>query len=622
MPPKILRLGSLADFGDAVRQACADGGSPPAATVVVHARLAHRVRAAAGRLAGALFRTAPQCAEDVLLGRGIARRGGAEHFGPLAVEAVLAAGALPRPLRYFRLEQLQAGAGYAEAIARALDELAWAGFAPDDLDDAASGTGEGRGGRLADLATLWRALSDRAGGGHERTSADLLAEAGVLLRRHPEAWPFPGPTLAWVTEETPGAVSRFLGTIPGLRLAYLPAFPVRPETRRRLGLVARSLGASPRALADPAPSRGRRRPGPPERELDLLKSWLLRPPPYAREARPASRGPDGSVALEEHVGVEEELAAAVDWAAAQVLERGRPLEEVALLLPTLDPLAGMLLERLRALDWAAGARDAPDPPAHVAPRGLPAAASAPGARLVALLECLRADVSAASLGRLAPYLRLDPPAGGREHLSHAAAVEAVWSCGTLGGLAGRPEGASEWSPAIARRAADLDGLLAGIPPGPPGRADDPEKSRVARGRPAIERLRDALRGLAPAVRALVSVHELVRTGRPLAEIWPRLREFARAYLPPGGPDLLPRLGEALDPFLRSPFSAEATGSRAVRMLREELSRLRVPEGRFGEPRLFVGTIAAAAGLPFAAVRILGLAEGAFPTRPSVDPILP
>jgi RecB family exonuclease len=45
-------------------------------------------------------------------------------------------------------------------------------------------------------------------------------------------------------------------------------------------------------------------------------------------------------------------------------------------------------------------------------------------------------------------------------------------------------------------------------------------------------------------------------------------------------------------------------------------------GRFGEPRITIGSLGGAAGLTFDAVRIMGLCEGAWPSRPPVDPILP
>src|SRR6185295_4916484 len=61
---------------------------------------------------------------------------------------------------------------------------------------------------------------------------------------------------------------------------------------------------------------------------------------------------------------------------------------------------------------------------------------------------------------------------------------------------------------------------------------------------------------------------------------------------------------------------------ALQFLIAALRRERRSTGRFGEPRIFIGTPAHGAGLPFAAVRLLGLAEGALPHTPHDDPIVP
>jgi RecB family exonuclease len=61
---------------------------------------------------------------------------------------------------------------------------------------------------------------------------------------------------------------------------------------------------------------------------------------------------------------------------------------------------------------------------------------------------------------------------------------------------------------------------------------------------------------------------------------------------------------------------------ALHFIMETLRRERRATGRFGEPAIFIGTPAQAAGLPFTAVRILGLAEGALPHTPHDDPIVP
>jgi RecB family exonuclease len=48
----------------------------------------------------------------------------------------------------------------------------------------------------------------------------------------------------------------------------------------------------------------------------------------------------------------------------------------------------------------------------------------------------------------------------------------------------------------------------------------------------------------------------------------------------------------------------------------------MPAGRFGEPAVYVGRIAAARHLTFRAVRVIGLGEGHFPGIPREDPVVP
>jgi hypothetical protein len=50
--------------------------------------------------------------------------------------------------------------------------------------------------------------------------------------------------------------------------------------------------------------------------------------------------------------------------------------------------------------------------------------------------------------------------------------------------------------------------------------------------------------------------------------------------------------------------------------------MRLPLGRFGEPAVYVGTVREAAGVPFRAVRVMGLAERHLPAVPREDPVIP
>jgi RecB family exonuclease len=64
------------------------------------------------------------------------------------------------------------------------------------------------------------------------------------------------------------------------------------------------------------------------------------------------------------------------------------------------------------------------------------------------------------------------------------------------------------------------------------------------------------------------------------------------------------------------------GAAAVRFLIDQLHSESAMSSRFGEPCVFIGSTAEAGGLSFAAVRLVGLAEGALPHTPHDDPILP
>ena len=70
------------------------------------------------------------------------------------------------------------------------------------------------------------------------------------------------------------------------------------------------------------------------------------------------------------------------------------------------------------------------------------------------------------------------------------------------------------------------------------------------------------------------------------------------------------------------LGSSLTGAAAVDLVEERLLSLRIPTCRFGEPAVYVGTIAGAVGLEFQAVRILGLAEGSLPSPGREDPVLP
>jgi hypothetical protein len=349
-----------------------------------------------------------------------------------------------------------------------------------------------------------------------------------------------------------------------------------------------------------------------ETERALLTSYLFEPPAVlADRTRPRSSGPDGTVDLEEHAGVEAEVEAAADWVARQVLD-GIPLEGIAVLVPALDPLAGMIADRIGRLPW-------PDRtlPVHVA-GGLPLSRTAAGARALAVVRALRAHLAAASLADVLPVLRLDPPQ--IPHLSAGAATALAWSLGTVGGNPAHPEGAAEW----ARRAVDREGELEAQLARARAAADDPEKSGLARSARDLERTLADLRAIRPALLALVGVVRLVAGNATIAVLWPALRSFlAQWLLQPGeGPRVEHILDDRLGECASDAACGALTGEDGLRAIEEITGSIRVRAGRFGEPAVYVGTVAGAGGLPFRAVRIIGLAEGHLPTVPREDPVIP
>ncbi|MBI3104377.1 MAG: PD-(D/E)XK nuclease family protein [Candidatus Rokubacteria bacterium] len=396
----------------------------------------------------------------------------------------------------------------------------------------------------------------------------------------------------------------FLRAIPRVVLALAAARPTRGHHLHRVEALygrdaAEALGAAtvPRAQAS---------------ERDLLASYLFEPPAVlADPGRLRSAGPDGTVDIEEHAGIDEEIEATADWVARQVLD-GTPLEDIAVLVPTLDPVAGLVAERLARLPWADGPL-----PVHVA-GGLPLAGLAAGARALAAVRALRAHLGAPALAAVLPTLRTV----GEEarHLSHGAATDLVWSLGTVGGNPARPEGALDWAPRLAERERDLAGQLSRAQ----AAEDDPDRPALARRARDLERVLADLRAVRPALEALVGVAALAVRAAPLGALWPALRDFLGEWLlqPGEGPRVQTVLDERLRPLAGAAVCGALTGEDALEAIEGVFQGTRTAAGRFGEPRVYVGTIGGAVGLAFGAVRVIGLAEGHLPSVPREDPVLP
>ena len=371
----------------------------------------------------------------------------------------------------------------------------------------------------------------------------------------------------------------------------------RPHRHAHAERVARLFGAPPPPPAAPAPA--------PLTERDLLDAFLFAPSEVLADARRArSRGPDGTVSLEEHAGIEAEVEAAADWVARQLLDHATPLEEIAVLAPAADPLCGLVARRLSRLGLAV----------HVAD-GLPLTDTAGGARALAVIRALRRHLAADALAEVLPALRTAEDARG---LSRGAALELAYSLGTVGGNAANPRGALEWTVRAERREAALAAAVAKAVD------DDAEETKAAREGHAAQRLLEALRAVRPALDALVAVARRSVTAAPLGELWRALRGFLSDHvrLPADGAPAVALLDEALSGACADATCAALSGDEAWSAIEDALRRLRVPVGRFGEPRVYVGDVASAAGLSFEAVRVVGLSEGALPAAPRESPVLP
>jgi hypothetical protein len=499
-------------------------------------------------------------------------------------------------LEHFPLALLRERPGWDAAFARTIGDLEAGGMRPGDIAYAADA-------RLRDIATVWRALDGEAGASW--TAQRVLLEAAQALEaahaqgRAATLWPFRGRTLATASVRTTAAEARFVTAIPGVALALHAARPVREPY---LGRIQRLLGADAMETLRKATA-----PRAADTERDLLASYLFEPP--GRD-RPRSNGPDGTVTLEEHAGVEDEVEATADWVGRQVLA-GVPLENIAVLVPALDPVAGLVAERLTRLPWHEGAL-----PVFVG-GGLPLTATAGGARALAVVRALRQHLAADALAAVLPALRLVPD---DRHLSHGAAMDVAWSMGTAGGNAANPQAALDWPTRLGQREIALAARVEEARKA----GDDPERAAVARQLRELERLLADVRAVRPAVKALTAVARLVLEGRPLGEIWPSLCAFLADWLlqPGAGARVQLLLDERLGAARAGGGWGALIGEDALRVVEDAITSVRVRDGRFGEPAVYVGTVRDAVGLRFAAVRVIGLAEGQLPPLAREDPVLP
>jgi hypothetical protein len=620
--------------------------------------IAHQVRrrlcldGQPGLLAGVTFLRAEDLAREILVHAGQLREGHLSDLRTVGLRALFATGGVrDLPLAYFNAGQLEASPGYAEAIAATIEELDGAGVTCADLEGAAREWGGATGDtdaqlaarRVHDVATLWQTVdaSLRAGDPNLRSAAELLCEAGDALAREPRLAASVGKVFAVLSPQPKPTVLQFLSTLPDCCVALLTGRPVRRLGERFIDATASALGATRPALpGQPVTSRT---------ELELAHSYLFAPPEVlSDESRPRSQGHDGTVALEQYPGLQDEVSAAVSWALEHVTAHRTPLEEIAILLPVRE-LAGFLVSALERSDKgvAADRVEAPDPlaPSEPFPRpgetngealpcvlpaygagGLPVVDSPSGHILVQLLRALHAALDAERTIPLLPHLRLAGTS--RDRVTEADARRLTYESGIIGGTPSDPDRAREWPARLARRAEALERQLATLASVSPGdldpAEDDPEKAKFALRRHDAERLDANIRAILPAVEALTALASAVLTARPLATLWPEILAFYATWcrVPSSPADAARLLDRELRALCAHPIAARLTGRDAVAYMTERLGALRAAHGRYGEPRIFVGTPADAVGLTFRAVRLLGTVEGVVPGNPREDPILP
>lgn len=561
---RIISIASIADWADAVAALDATGPLPTRIVLVPSEAHAHALRVElvareSQALAGTRYFTTAAAARVVLDSAGVEYRIGEEARRPLRLRRLFRA----RPaLAAYRAGDLRT-TGWEAAFAGTIDQLESAALRPGDLEPLGDL-------RASDLAAIWRAVDDDAGASW--TVPRLMAEARGVLIANPGAWPFEAPVLAAVSVGIEAAQARLLQVIPRLTLGIVPGRPARRSSIERMRTLLGDAAAELASAVEATPAHG---------ELGTLAEHLFEPPErLAAAGRRRSRGPDGSVSLELHAGVDEEIDAAARWVADEVFHHRTPLQDIAILLPTSDPLAALVADRIEALPWPAGVR-----PVHLA-CGRPAVATAAGARLLAIVRALAAYLPADAMTELLPRLRLTGVDG---HLTPGRARALVHTLGTIGGSPARPHEAHRWCERLGE--VELD---------------------------------EEARGVVPAVEALVAVVVEMIDGAPLGRLWQVIRTFVTTHLIARRElaAILEQLDGEVSALAGDDVTAQVRGAEAVELIEATLGAMRLEVGRHGEPAIYVGTITGAAGLPFSAVRVLGLAESVYPGTLRADAILP
>jgi len=562
-----------------------------------------------------LFLRPLELARELLLRAGQVCRPGHDDVRRPRILHLFESRALAGELRYFNAEQLRSGQGYVDAFARTIADMEASGLSAELLTASSQriAAADQRGAdRLHDVALTWQAAD--AGRGSSASTAQVLTEAAAVVACRPELLRAFGPILAVLAASPSATLLRFLRALPAVRIILQEARPQRTGTQRWRQLIAASQRITPTVMEAQAEQAA-------GSELDVVQRFLFALPEVLTDAqRLRSRGPDGTVDLEEYPSIEDEIEAAATWVTEQIAA-GTALEQIALVVPEVDAYAPLLIDRLARLQHAP---EQSPIRAYVA-GGLPLSAFAAGMRLFAVLQAVTRGLEAEATIRILPALRRGEGNHDAAHvrLSPSRAAEIVYSAGILGGTPGDPAGAGEWVPRLTRRRDALRRLLQ-QPDAAAQQNVDGVEQLAARDRTAAERWLRDVEPILAAITALQELAEDVIAGAPLPAFWSAFRSFCERYVrvPPLPPNALDVIDERLQPILDDPVAQDISGFSGVRFLMDLLRSERRPTARFGEPCVFIGAPSKASGLPFAAVRVLGLAEGALPHTPHDDPIVP
>ena len=278
------------DWALAIADLSAEGPLPCRMVLVPKESVAHVLRRELIRtghldkLLGTRFLSSQVAAAAVLRNTDVEFESGEERLRTARLAALFRS---DLSLGHFPINLLRSAPGWEDAFARTISDLEGAGLRPEDIELADASP------QLADVLTIWRLLDKSAN--QLWTAQRIYFEAALALEQHAATWPFHGPVLAFGFSDLTAAEARFLRAIPQATIALLAARPVR---KRYLQTIEKLLGAEAAAALGSAKA-----PRVASSERDLLASYLFEPPVIlAAPERPRSKGPDGTVDLEETFG--------------------------------------------------------------------------------------------------------------------------------------------------------------------------------------------------------------------------------------------------------------------------------------------------------------------------------